>query len=81
VNAIVLTILALWSVNEFTVPYVLFGGDPPPSATLIATAIYRDAFSTFDVGVAAAANVSLAVLLAVLAVPYLRWTFGRARDV
>lgn len=80
VNAIVLTILALWAVNEFAVPYVLFAGDPPPSATLIATAIYRDAFSSFDVGVAAAANVSLAVLLAVLAVPYLRWAFGRSVD-
>jgi multiple sugar transport system permease protein len=73
--------LALWSVNEFTVPYVLFAGDPPPSGTLIATAIYRDAFSTFDVGVAAAANVSLAVLLALLAVPYVRWMFLRAADV
>lgn len=81
VNAIVVTILALWSFNEFAVPFVLFAGDPPPSGTLIAPAIYRDAFSTFDVGVAAAANVGLAVLLAVLLVPYLRRNFRRPADV
>jgi multiple sugar transport system permease protein len=81
VHAIVVTVLALWSVNEFAVPFILFGGDPPRSGTVVSTVVYRDAFGTFDMGVAAALNVCLAVLLAALVVPYFRWTFRRSSHV
>lgn len=71
-NAIVVLIMAMWSFNEFAVPYVVFGGDPPPSATMIANLIYRNAFATFDVGVASAMNVMLVGLLLIVLLPWAR---------
>lgn len=78
-NALVLLVMALWSFNEFTVPFVLFGGQPPPSATLLSNLVYRDAFATFDVGIASALNVTLAVALIIVVVPFVRRARFRER--
>ncbi|HET6154549.1 MAG TPA: sugar ABC transporter permease [Marmoricola sp.] len=71
VNTLVLGVLVLWAFNEFTVPFVLLGSTPPQSATLVSTLVYREAFGTFQVGVAAATNVALAVLLFVVGLLWL----------
>lgn len=63
INTVVVLVMVLWTFNEFAVPWVLFGGAPPQSATLLSTLVYREAFGTFDVGVAAATNIVSAVLL------------------
>lgn len=72
VNRVVVVILALWTFNEFTVPWVLFAGAPPQSGTLLSTLVYREAFGTFDIGLAAATNVMITVVLLVLGLLYLR---------
>jgi len=63
---LVVAVLALWTFNEFTVPWVLFGAAPPASASLVSTLVYREAFGTLDVGVAAATNVASAVILVLI---------------
>ncbi|MCZ4500385.1 MAG: ycjO4 [Marmoricola sp.] len=72
INAVVILVITLWSFNEFAVPYVLFGGAPPESATLLSTLVYREAFGVFNVGVAAATNISSAVLLVGLGLLWMR---------
>jgi multiple sugar transport system permease protein len=72
INVLVLLVMALWTFNEFAVPWVLFGGTPPHSATLLSTLVYREAFGTFDVGVAAATNIVSAVLLLAAGLVWLR---------
>ena len=63
---LVVAVLTLWTFNEFTVPWVLFGAAPPASASLVSTLVYREAFGTLDVGVAAATNVASAVILVLI---------------
>lgn len=72
VNAVILLVMTLWTFNEFAVPWVLFAGVPPESATLLSTLVYREAFGVFNVGVASAMNVASAVLLCVLGLVWLR---------
>jgi multiple sugar transport system permease protein len=72
VNLVVIVVTALWTFNEFSVPWVLFGGAPPASATLLSTLVYREAFGSFDVGVAAATNIASALLLLALGLVWLR---------
>jgi multiple sugar transport system permease protein len=71
-SGLVVLVMTLWTFNEFAVPFVLFGGSPPHSATLLSTLVYREAFGTFDVGVAAATNVVMAALLFVLGLIWFR---------
>lgn len=69
-NQLVVVLMALWSFNEFTMPYVVFGGSPPPSASLVSIIVYRDGFSTFNVGLGAALDV---VIVAIIGVGLLAW--------
>ena len=75
-NVLVLLVMTLWTFNEFAVPWVLFGGTPPQSATLLSTLVYREAFGTFDIGVAAATNVMVTVLLLLVGLAWVRRTIA-----
>ena len=71
-NLVVVLLMALWSFNEFTLPYVLFNGTPPPSASLLPIVVFRDAFSTFNAGLAAALDVVIIAIVGVVLVAWLR---------
>lgn len=77
-NLVIVVLMGLWSFNEFTLPYVLFNGTPPPSADLLSTTVFSDAFSSFNVGLAAALDVVIIGIVGVLLVVLLR--FERAGD-
>jgi multiple sugar transport system permease protein len=68
-NTLVVAVMALWSLTDFSTPYLLFDSTPPPSADLLGNLIYRTAFADFNLGVAAALNVAVAILLLLLAGP------------
>jgi multiple sugar transport system permease protein len=73
-NAVVILVMGLWSFNEFNVPYVLFGQQPPDSAMLLSNLIYSNSFVSFNFGLGAAMSVLLLVFLLVLSVFYVRLT-------
>ncbi len=66
-STLVFVLMGLWSLTDFSTPYLLFDSTPPPSATLLGNLIYRTAFADFDLGVASAMNVLVASALLVLA--------------
>lgn len=66
-NTLVVAVMTLWSLIDFSTPFLLFDATPPPSATLLGNLIYRTAFTNFNLGVASALNVAVAILLLVLA--------------
>ena len=79
INMLVLVLMALWSFNEFTLPYVLFAGSPPPSANLVSIEIFRDGFSTFNVGLGSALDVVVVAIIGVMVASWLR--LQRAGDL
>jgi multiple sugar transport system permease protein len=79
-NLVIVVLMALWSFNEFTLPYVLFGGTPPPSANLLSTTVFSDAFSSFNVGLAAALDVVVIVIVGALLTLALRLRRAGDRD-
>jgi len=69
-NLVIVVLMALWSFNEFTLPYILFDGSPPPSADLLSTTVFTDAFSSFNIGLAAALDV---VIIAIVGLALALW--------
>lgn len=65
-SVVVVLMTFLWSVTDFSTPYLLFGEQPPRQATLLGNLVYRYAFVDVDLGLAAAVNTLVAV--AVLAI-------------
>lgn len=72
VSTVLILMLFLWTFNDFTTPYVLFGDAPPPDADLITSHIYSSTFVNFQFGLGAAMSVLLLVLLIVVSVFYVR---------
>lgn len=74
-NAVIVLVMGLSSFNEFTVPYVLFGTQPPESATLLSNLIYDHAFVNFNMGIGAAVNVLVLLFLLGISAVYVRLVF------
>ena len=60
--------------NNFALPYVMFGTPPPSNAEVLPLNVYVTSFSTFDFGVGAAMGLIGLVVLAVPGVLYIRAT-------
>lgn len=60
--------------NNFTLPYVMFGPNPPSSASVMPIAIYSQSFSQFNFGIGAAMSIVSMVIMLVPAVLYIRAT-------
>jgi len=73
-------VLFLWSFNDFTTPYVLFGQSAPPDADLISIHIYQSSFVTWNFGLGSAMSVLLLLFLLVVTVIYLAVTSRRRTD-
>jgi multiple sugar transport system permease protein len=80
VNQVLLLVLFLWSFNDFTTPYVLFGQSAPPDADLISIHIYQSSFVTWNFGLGSAMSVLLLLFLLVVTVIYLAVTSRRRTD-
>ncbi len=79
-NTVLVLVLGLWLFNMFTVPYVLFGGSPPESATLISPLIYKYSFVNWNFGLGAAVSVLLLLVLLVISVVYVKVQLPKEED-
>lgn len=80
VNKVLVLVLVLWTFNDFSTPYVLFGKSAPHPADLISVHIYQSSFVTWNFGLGSAMSVLLLLFLLVLTVIYLAVTSRRSND-
>jgi multiple sugar transport system permease protein len=80
VNQVLLLVLFLWSFNDFSTPYVLFGASAPHDADLISIHIYQSSFVTWNFGLGSAMSVLLLLFLLVVTAVYLMATSRRRND-
>jgi multiple sugar transport system permease protein len=71
VNRVLILVLFLWTFNDFTTPYVLFGKSAPHQADLISMHIYQNSFVTWNFGTGSAMSVLLLIFLLVVTGIYL----------
>lgn len=67
VSFVILLLLFLWTMINFTVPYVLLGGSPSDSANVLMLLIYSFGFSQSAYGIGAALSVLLFIVSMVIA--------------
>jgi multiple sugar transport system permease protein len=77
VNQVLVLVLFLWTFNDFTTPYVLFGNGAPPPADVISIHIYDTSFLTWNFGEGSAMSVLLLLFLLVVSGGYLLFTSRR----
>ena len=71
VNRVLLLVLFLWTFNDFTTPFTLFGSAPPTQADIISIHIYENSFVTWNFGTGSAMSVLLLLFLMVVTGFYL----------
>jgi multiple sugar transport system permease protein len=72
VNRVLVLVLFLWTFNDFTTPYMLFGQSPPRQADLLSIHIYDASFQTWNFGAGSAMSVLLLLFLLVVTGGYLK---------
>jgi multiple sugar transport system permease protein len=78
VNRVLFVVLFLWTFNDFTTPYTLFGDTPPVQADLISLHIYTTSFTTWNFGTGSAMSVVLLLFLLLVTGIYLIVTNRRS---
>jgi multiple sugar transport system permease protein len=71
VNRVLLLVLFLWTFNDFSVPFTLFGSAPPTQADIISIHIYENSFVSWNFGTGSAMSVLLLLFLLLVTVIYL----------
>ncbi|HEV2373051.1 MAG TPA: sugar ABC transporter permease [Streptosporangiaceae bacterium] len=71
VNRVLLLVLFLWTFNDFTTPFTLFGSAPPTQADIISIHIYENSFVSWDFGTGSAMSVVLLLFLLLVTGVYL----------
>jgi multiple sugar transport system permease protein len=81
VNRVLVIVLFLWTFNDFTTPYTLFGRSAPHSADMISLHIYNASFVTWNFGLGSAMSVLMLLFLMLAVGAYLLMTrvAGRRR--
>jgi multiple sugar transport system permease protein len=77
INQVLVLVLFLWTFNDFTTPFVLFGRAAPANADLISIHIYNASFVTWNFGAGSAMSVLLLLFLLVVTAGYLLATSRR----
>jgi multiple sugar transport system permease protein len=80
INRVLVLVMFLWTFNDFTTPYTLFGRGAPEQADLISVHIYENSFVTWNFGTGSAMSVLLLLFLLVVTGAYLRVMNRRALD-
>jgi multiple sugar transport system permease protein len=81
VNQVLVLVLFLWTFNDFTTPFVLFGNAAPQQADVISIHIYEASFLTWNFGEGSAMSVLLLLFLLVVTGGYLLITSRRRASV
>ncbi len=71
VNRVLLLVLFLWTFNDFTTPFTLFGSAPPTQADIISIHIYENSFVSWNFGTGSAMSVVLLLFLLLVTGAYL----------
>ncbi|HEX9539719.1 MAG TPA: sugar ABC transporter permease [Streptosporangiaceae bacterium] len=71
VNRVLLLVLFLWTFNDFSVPFTLFGSAPPSQADIISIHIYENSFVSWNFGTGSAMSVLLLLFLLLVTAIYL----------
>jgi multiple sugar transport system permease protein len=71
VNRVLLLVLFLWTFNDFTTPFTLFGSAPPTQADIISIHIYENSFVSWNFGTGSAMSVLLLLFLLLITGVYL----------
>jgi multiple sugar transport system permease protein len=74
VNQVLVLVLFLWTFNDFSLPYVMFGHSAPPAADLVSVHIYQASFVTWNFGAGSAMSVLLLLFLLLVTAVYLPLT-------
>ncbi len=77
VNQVLVLVLFLWTFNDFTTPFVLFGSSAPSPADVISIHIYQASFVTWNFGEGSAMSVLMLLFLLVVTAAYLLITSRR----
>ncbi|PSR22704.1 MAG: ABC transporter permease [Sulfobacillus acidophilus] len=72
VSRVLVLITGLWTFNNFTTPYVMFGNAPPASTNLVSLQIYINSFVDLNFGLGAAMAVIMIAILVIIALLYIR---------
>jgi multiple sugar transport system permease protein len=81
VNQVLVLVLFLWTFNDFTTPFVLFGNTAPAQADVISIHIYNASFLTWNFGEGSAMSVLLLLFLLLVTGIYLLITSRRRANV
>ncbi len=81
VNQVLVLVLFLWTFNDFTTPFVLFGNAAPPQADVISIHVYDASFVTWNFGEGSAMSVLLLLFLLLVTGGYLLITSRRRSNV
>ncbi len=77
INQVLVLVLFLWTFNDFTTPYVLFGNAAPEAADVISIHIYQASFITWNFGQGSAMSALLLGFLLLVTAAYLLLTSRR----
>jgi multiple sugar transport system permease protein len=80
VNRVTILVLFLWTFNDFTTPYVMFGQSAPYQADVISIHIYQSSFVTWNFGYGSAMSVLLLIFLLIVTGLYLAVVNRRSSD-
>ncbi len=80
VNRVTILVLFLWTFNDFTTPYVMFGQSAPHQADVISIHIYQSSFGTWNFGYGSAMSVLLLIFLLLVTGLYLAVVNRRNSD-
>jgi multiple sugar transport system permease protein len=79
VNQVLILVLFLWTFNDFTTPFVLFGPSAPGPADVISVHIYQASFLTWNFGEGSAMSVLMLLFLLLVTAVYLTATSRRRK--
>ncbi|ELY92344.1 carbohydrate ABC transporter permease [Natrialba taiwanensis] len=77
VSAVVVLLMMLWTMINFTSPYILLGAQPPQSGQVSILYIYNFAFSNYQFGRGAAMSVVLFAIAMAMAMLYYKYLFDQ----
>jgi multiple sugar transport system permease protein len=80
VNQVLILVLFLWTFNDFTTPYVLFGASAPSPADVISIHIYNASFINWNFGEGSAMSVLMLIFLLLVTAVYLVGTSRRRKN-
>jgi multiple sugar transport system permease protein len=81
INQVLVLVLFLWTFNDFTTPYVLFGNAGPQAADVISVHIYNSSFVSWNFGEGSAMSVLMLLFLLLVTAVYLLLTSRRRPHV